>query len=732
LVAIFPGSSIHPKQGFFMSDNDRVKHSTYGQSVVETPIEGMINAHRRRLMKIGASAFMMTGMGTMLTACGGSDNDDDAADGTPPASSPGGTTPPTAKVSSFGLAVLPDTQFYSRYATAETGNQFRKQYGTEPYLAQTLWLAKNAASLQIPFVTHLGDVVDQQDHEQQWQVADNAMAVLEQAKLPYSICAGNHDIIAAYDYDPAHPSVGTDADRDLTAEPYLKWFGPDRASRQATFGGRDASGFHEYHTFEAQGQRFLVLSLSWAASEAAIAWANDVLRKNPTLPTILISHALIGIANDAITADENEYGLMLWEKLIKGNDQIFMTLNGHIHGAAHLTKINDFGHAVEEMVVDYQMAYQGGNALMRFYEFDLTNNQIKALSFSPWVPEKPQDKLNSYDQAMLTEINQQFVIEMNFAERFGGFNRTFQAAEASNDSLASAASAMILTGYTEPKPIAAVPPTDRDDYPVVADTVAHWRFVGGQAGSDVPEGQVIPDLSGNGYALTRGAGTAQAVSLQWTDDCHRLSAAGGSIAFPDPTQARVNYFQTALGAAINAMTFTDGYTIEAFVKIGKGWTAANNAFMSMMSRAGRRGNLPDFGGSLPQSPPLQFAFSNLREIQWEVRPAQAPDEFAADGNISARANWSGEVMIDTWLHVAAVNDPATKETMLYVEGAPVLRNTIDTIGLATLGDAFPWTIGGGFWDGDGPGSGFLGSISEIRIVAKPLDADQWLTARRKA
>mgnify|MGYP006137632743 CR=1 FL=1 len=72
--------------------------------------------------------------------------------------------------------------------------------------------------------------------------------------------------------------------------------------------------------------------------------------------------------------------------------------------------------SVEEMVVDYQMAYQGGNGLMRLYEFDLTHKQIKVLSFSPWVPQKPADTLNSFDQAVLTTPNESFVIEMVGAE----------------------------------------------------------------------------------------------------------------------------------------------------------------------------------------------------------------------------------------------------------------------------------------------------------------------------
>lgn len=679
----------------------------------QSEIEAFFDApSRRSLLKYGLTSILLS---TVLSACG---NDDGTED-------PIGPTPtPSADVSSFGIAVLPDTQFYSRYATEETGNQFAKRYGSEPFLAQTRWIAANAAALRIPFVIHVGDVVDQSNRSQQWAVADQAMKVLEDAKVPYSIIAGNHDVASDVGFDPTKPDVGTDTDRDLTKEPYLQTFSRDRAARQATFRGRDPSGFHEFHIFEAQGQRFMVLGLSWRASSAAITWARQMIAANPTLPVILVNHELIAIANDGVTPLEVDYGKMLWEKLIRDNDQIFMTVNGHFHGSARLTKTNDFGNAVEEMVVDYQMAYQGGNALMRFYELDFTNKQIKAVTFSPWVRQKPSATINQFDQATLTEANHQFTIPIDFAKRFARFNPQFAAATASALPVTPAATALITAGYTAPvvtPPRAANGP---DDYPKIAETRAHWRFVGGVAGSALAENAAIADASGNNFTLKRGmlAGGAQVGDLVWSEDRHRLSAAPGSVAFRNTAGSRLSYFLTETEATLNRETFTSGYTLEAFVKVAKEWTAANNAFMAMMSRAGRRGNLPQFAGGLPQSPPLQFAFSNLREVQWEVVPEQAATR-------GSRTNWSGEIQIDTWAHVAVVNDPATREVTMYVEGAPVLRNAIDSVGLATLN--LPWTIGAGYWDGGSPGSGFLGALGEIRIVARPLSPDQWLTARAR-
>lgn len=697
----------------------------HGIATISNNLPTAADPRRRSLLKAGFGATLLPVGGSLLLSACSSDDDDD--EDLPPTGTP---APQPKNISSFAVAVLPDTQFYSRYATDAENQQFMRKYGSEPYKAQTQWVADHARSLGIPFLIHLGDVVDQQGKPDQWTVASSAMKILEDAKVPYSILAGNHDVILDRDYvDPSSQASATDAQRTLANEPYLKTFGTDRARKQATFGGRDPSGFHEYHVFEAEGQKFMVLSLSWRISDGALAWANQVIRANPTLPVILVNHQLLNIDKDGVSPLEVPYGLMLWDDLIRQNDQIFMTLNGHYHGAARLTKMNAFGNAVEEMVVDYQMAYQGGNGLMRLYEFDLSNNEIRVLSFSPWVPQKPKDTLNAFDEAVLTAANEQFTIKMDFAKRFGGFNKTFQAAAPTHTSLVDQARALILANYTDPTANAQKPAVDSDDYPQVPGTLAHWRFFGGADGQPVPVGQVIQDRAGlnpiSRAALNiDGVAGAQLGDLVWSSDHHYLSAAPGSVRFlnTDKNTGRMSYFSTATSAVLNAETVPNGYTVEAFIKIDRDWTSQKNAWMNIMTRDGKRGDLPGYSGGDPESPPLLFAISSLREVQWEVVPERS-------GAREAKANWSGEIIADKWMHVAIVNDGATHETILYVEGAPVLRNVADAPGLATLAANMPWIIGAGSWDG-ARADGFFGSIGEIRIVNQALKPAQWLTARR--
>ena len=80
----------------------------------------------------------------LLAGCNSSSDDDD--DAVPAKPQP---QPQPALASTFALAVLPDTQFYSRYATDAENQQFMRKYGSEPFQAQTRWVAQHAAALNI-------------------------------------------------------------------------------------------------------------------------------------------------------------------------------------------------------------------------------------------------------------------------------------------------------------------------------------------------------------------------------------------------------------------------------------------------------------------------------------------------------------------------------------------------------------------------------------------------------
>jgi 3',5'-cyclic AMP phosphodiesterase CpdA len=617
--------------------------------------------------------------------------------------------------SRFTLAVLPDTQFYSRYSA----DQFLPRYGTDPFREQTRFLAEHADELNIPFVAHLGDVVDRVGQTAEWQAADAAMRTLEEGGLPYSILPGNHDVRNSDDRLD-------DTDYDLAAEPFLQWFGPARAAGQATYGANDPTGLSQYHVFEAEGQEFMVLALAWRVSDQTIQWAKDAMAAHPDVPVILTTHSLLNIGPDQTSPRDTEYGEELWDKLIRGSDQIFLTFNGHFHGATQQTRTNDFGHSVTNVLIDYQMAYEGGNGYLGLVEFDLSHDTVSLQTASPWVTAKPQETLTSYDQPFLEGPHQQFTLDLDFSERFAGFDPDFGPGAGAWPSLRQTARDVLLDGFVGPDPVTTELPGNALDFPEAEGTVAHWRMNGLPAGV-LPEGGTIPDVAA-GNDLTRatiaasGSAAAQAGDVTIVhDDVHGYSSDAAAVCFANSSAARFSYLTTAADAPVNAETFPAGYTIETFLQLDPTWDAGVNGWSKAVVRSGDRSQLPGMPWSQWDytASPVALGISNLREFQYTEVPAATTK---AD-----RTAWSGEIMVDSWSHVAIVNDPATSTTTMYVDGAPVLRNATDTLGHSIQAD-MPWLLGSDWVDGAAR-NGWNGCIGETRVIDRPTGPAEWLTQR---
>lgn len=311
-------------------------------------------------------------LGSLLAGCSG-DNGDSGAGGGP---------------SSFMIAVIPDTQFLSENNKRGFLNLDPRYPGLpyEPalaYYAQTEWLAANADTYRIPFVVHVGDIVQNGGEKRaEWQVANKAMATLEDAGVSYGLAPGNHDV---------RDKAQFDNERFHAIEGYLRNFGPARASEKnaATFLQRDPLGYSEAHVFEVLGQRFMVISMDWKPSDATLAWAQGVITAQPTLPVIITSHNILDYdQNQGSAVLTGDNGQRLWDALIDPNDQVFMTLSGHNHYAARLTRTNRNGHKVEMILADYQDEYAGGNGLLRLMELDLAAGRVDAYTFSPWALQK--------------------------------------------------------------------------------------------------------------------------------------------------------------------------------------------------------------------------------------------------------------------------------------------------------------------------------------------------------
>lgn len=322
--------------------------------------------------------------------------------------------------SSFTLAVIPDTQKYSE---------------KHPLIfeSQTRWVADNYKKENIKFSFHVGDIVENPASDAEWLVATKAMSILDRnPETPYSILAGNHDIPAliASAYGTVTLPNHYDNKRNPEDERFTRFFSVQKQEQNfSTFKGADSTGLNSYHIFsDDDGQEYLVFALDWRASDDTIKWAKSVLQSHATLPTILTTHELMGDPRSTSeSAPLSNNGKRLWDKLIKDNDQIFITFNGHWHGERAYKKKNAYGRDVWMILVDYQRGHRGGNGFLQLVEFDKSSNKLNFRSYSPYI-QSLIDFSNKYPKYKLAKEDSKstrwkFSIDMNFQERLNNFNQ---------------------------------------------------------------------------------------------------------------------------------------------------------------------------------------------------------------------------------------------------------------------------------------------------------------------
>jgi hypothetical protein len=578
----------------------------------------------------------------------------------------------------FTLAVMPDTQFLY-WGTQGSINPEPQEESFRYIIANS---GKGSDS-NIVFMAHLGDLTEDAAASS-FQSVGQAFDVMDSAGAAYSVLAGNHD-------------VSGDDTRGST--PYLTTMGPQRFKKSKTFAGSDSSGYNTAHVFTAGGQEWLLLALDWRTSSNGFAWANQFIKANPKLPVIVTTHEIAGptygdnvypyqSGNAENDASLSSYGQTVWDELINENDQVFLTLNGHYWPPGRTTLQNAAGNDVNVHITNYQNRYFGGAAMLRLYHFDLSRNTIDVETISPWALAQNQNVLAAQEARLTTTVDR-FSVPINFESRFSSF----------------------------------IPPVVKSPRPAKAEllpgTLAYWRFdAGGANGTPVTTSQTIKDLSGHGNdlsVLNTVQGSA-ADALTWSSDFHPNQPGHGSLLFKggqNPLHGA--YLTTAANAPLNTETFTNGFTIETFVKIPLDWDANNNSWDAVLSRVGESGQAGKSGGNTdPQEPIFTLSFSDGREPQLVFYPTN---------QTSSTTLWGQGLPEDTWWHLAVVNDG--KHTTMYVEGCPTVdvANQVNSKGITQLN--LPWALGGYNYGGS-INQIFYGWVGDVRIVNRALPVSQFM------
>ncbi len=287
----------------------------------------------------------------------------------------------SALAASFRVVALPDTQNYS---------EFHPGIFTE----QTNWVKANVSGLDIVFVTHLGDIVNEGWKDAQWDSALTAMNVLR-GYMPFGLCPGNHDLRSS---DPD----------TYDSTKFVTNFGSSYFSGYSWYGGDSPSGFSSYQMVTAGGYDLLFLHMTCDSPDSEITWAKSVLSAHSGIPTIVTTHEyLTSSQRDRFnTIPGGNSGEAVWNKLIRQYDQIFAVLCGHVFnpdGWHRQISINNAGRKVYEMMSDYQDI---GNGWLRILLFDTVTGKLSVTTYST--------HLDSY----MNDSGNKFTYDVGIGERF--------------------------------------------------------------------------------------------------------------------------------------------------------------------------------------------------------------------------------------------------------------------------------------------------------------------------
>jgi hypothetical protein len=250
------------------------------------------------------------------------------------------------------------------------------------FLSQTQWIVANKDALNIAFVSHYGDCVQNGDQfESEWQNADAALNQLETVMLPdgipFGVAVGNHD----------QTPVGN---ADGTTNFYNQYFGEARFTGRTYYGGHYGSNNdNHYEYFSASGLDFIIINLEYDNSpdQVILDWADNLLTTHANRRAIVITHHLLGSITNSDSFSVQ--GQAIYDAL-KDHSNLFLLLGGHIAKEGQRTDI-DNGNSVHSLLASYASRMNGGDGWLRIHEFVPASNVIYVKTYSPYIDQYETD-----------------------------------------------------------------------------------------------------------------------------------------------------------------------------------------------------------------------------------------------------------------------------------------------------------------------------------------------------
>ena len=192
--------------------------------------------------------------------------------------------------------------------------------------------------------------------------------------IPYAIVRGNHDNVGvSEDIDTDVPGFNHYFGKQHFEELEQAFEGSDRYFEHVeTYPGGDQDG-HAWK-FGIGAQKVLVVGPSVWPDQEQRSWANDVLSRHPSTPTILTSHDMV---------ERNDLWADVVAPMATTAPQLFMTAQGHI-SRDQKSVIDIGGYQVLRTVNDWSYPATADHSymtLVRFY-FDHVDH-VEAVTYSP-------------------------------------------------------------------------------------------------------------------------------------------------------------------------------------------------------------------------------------------------------------------------------------------------------------------------------------------------------------
>ena len=287
----------------------------------------------------------------------------------------------------FTLAWESDTQYYNSNQGEPAGSG-----GADAWYQHQVninrFLVAERDNLNLQYVTHTGDIVDNQNEEHQWRNADAAYRILEEAGMPYGVLAGNHDV-GHFEGDYG---------------PYSTWFGADRFDDNPWYGGSYKDNRGHFDLVTVDGVDLLMLYMGWPdpndepSNSADIAWMNSVIRQHPERKVMVNLHEYM-----LTTGGLGPFPQRIYDEVVAPNPNVIAVGSGHYHDAyTRLDEFDDDGdgeadRTVYSMLFDYQGLPEGGQGYLRLLHFDNQTGRIIVRTYSPSLDDFDSDEpsLNS-------------------------------------------------------------------------------------------------------------------------------------------------------------------------------------------------------------------------------------------------------------------------------------------------------------------------------------------------